>query len=74
MTILIIKGSMVEGPVLVLAKVNREHIGDYVCLADNGVTPPAQKTLSLEVHCKFTNILLFAVIYLSKVSMQKELF
>ena len=42
---------MVEGPVLVLAKVNREHIGEYVCLADNGVTPPAQKALSLEVHC-----------------------
>ncbi|CAG7821657.1 unnamed protein product [Allacma fusca] len=44
------KSTTVEGPVLNLTRVNRQHIGEYVCYADNGVTPHVQKSYTLEVH------------------------
>lgn len=29
-------------------------MGTYMCIADNGIPPPANQTFELEVHCKFT--------------------
>jgi len=43
--------SGVEGPVLNLTNINREHMGEYVCYADNGVTPWQQRSFIVEVHC-----------------------
>ncbi|ODM96457.1 Lachesin [Orchesella cincta] len=42
--------SAVDGPVLNLTRINREHMGEYSCVADNGVTPHKQRAFIVEVH------------------------
>ncbi|XP_075215679.1 uncharacterized protein LOC142321462 isoform X2 [Lycorma delicatula] len=38
------------GDTLNLTHVNRLHMGIYMCVADNGISPPANHTFNLEVH------------------------
>ncbi|XP_068082075.1 uncharacterized protein [Anabrus simplex] len=33
-----------------ITRVNRKHMGTYLCIADNGIPPAANKTFNLEVH------------------------
>ncbi|XP_073992988.1 neurotrimin-like isoform X2 [Rhodnius prolixus] len=40
----------VEGPVLNITKVNRLHMGAYLCIASNGVPPTVSKRIMLIVH------------------------
>ncbi|RZF35073.1 hypothetical protein LSTR_LSTR009665 [Laodelphax striatellus] len=40
----------VTGHILNLTHVNREHMGTYTCIADNGIPPPSNHTFNLEVH------------------------
>ncbi|XP_043280987.1 uncharacterized protein [Venturia canescens] len=42
--------SSVIGHTLNITAVNREHMGEYICIADNGVTPRASYKTNLEVH------------------------
>ncbi|KAK7573417.1 hypothetical protein V9T40_010608 [Parthenolecanium corni] len=42
--------SSVEGPLLNITKVNRLHMGAYLCIASNGVPPSVSKRISLIVH------------------------
>lgn len=44
--------SALEGPVLNITRVRREHFGSYVCFANNGVPPPASHQVNLEITCK----------------------
>ena len=39
-----------------ISVVNREHMGEYTCVADNGVPPRALKRVKLEVKCKYSDI------------------
>ncbi|XP_072398449.1 uncharacterized protein [Diabrotica undecimpunctata] len=40
----------VPGPNLSIPRITRDHMGIYVCIADNGVPPQANKTYLIEVH------------------------
>ncbi|KAL3289099.1 hypothetical protein HHI36_003540, partial [Cryptolaemus montrouzieri] len=40
----------ISGPTLNITRVNRVHMGQYLCIADNGVPPPANQTFILEVY------------------------
>lgn len=44
--------SSVSGHTLNITDINREHIGAYQCVADNGVPVPATATFIVEVQCK----------------------
>lgn len=44
----------VEGSPLNITRVRRDHFGDYVCSANNGIPPPATHRVRLEVTCKFS--------------------
>ncbi|CAG0890876.1 unnamed protein product [Cyprideis torosa] len=44
------KTSEVEGWQLNITRINREHMGRYLCIASNGVPPNAYKMFSVEVH------------------------
>lgn len=45
----------VEGETLWLPKVTRGEMGDYLCIASNGVPPSVSKRMKLQVHCEFRN-------------------
>ncbi|CAG9762337.1 unnamed protein product [Ceutorhynchus assimilis] len=40
----------VSGATLNITMVNREHMGKYMCIADNGIPPSANHTFNLEVY------------------------
>ncbi|KAK6642604.1 hypothetical protein RUM43_004106 [Polyplax serrata] len=40
----------VPGHALNITRINRQHMGVYMCIADNGIPPPANQTFVLEVH------------------------
>ncbi|CAG9858094.1 unnamed protein product [Phyllotreta striolata] len=40
----------VPGPNLSIPRITRDHMGVYVCVADNGLVPQANKTYVVEVH------------------------
>lgn len=44
----------VEGSPLNITRVRRDHFGDYVCTANNGIPPPATHRVRLEVTCKLS--------------------
>ena len=44
--------STVTGEVLSLPPVNREDMGSYLCIAQNGVPPTISKSYKLIVNCK----------------------
>uniref|UniRef100_A0A182XB70 Ig-like domain-containing protein n=1 Tax=Anopheles quadriannulatus TaxID=34691 RepID=A0A182XB70_ANOQN len=48
--------SSVEGPTFTIPKVNRLHMGAYLCIASNGVPPSVSKRVMLIVHCKYHTI------------------
>lgn len=42
----------VSGHTLNIHKISRQHMGAYMCIADNGIPPAANQTFVLEVQCK----------------------
>lgn len=52
---------MVVGDTISIPRINRDHMGIYVCTADNGVPPQATQTFSLEVHCEYRTIAIIKV-------------
>lgn len=42
----------VEGSIFNISKVNRLHMGPYLCIASNGVPPSVSKRIMLIVHCE----------------------
>lgn len=40
-----------SGHTLNITKINRDHMGAYQCVANNGIPPAASFTFNLEVHC-----------------------
>ncbi|XP_060524878.1 neurotrimin-like [Cylas formicarius] len=42
--------SSIEGPIFNITKVNRLHMGPYLCIASNGVPPSVSKRIMLIVH------------------------
>uniref|UniRef100_A0A0P6GR59 RE59052p n=1 Tax=Daphnia magna TaxID=35525 RepID=A0A0P6GR59_9CRUS len=42
--------SDVLGPTFNITQVHRDHMGVYVCVADNGIPPPSYRTINVEVH------------------------
>ena len=44
----------IGGNPLNLTMVSREHTGDYICIADNGIPPNANHTIKLQVQCKYS--------------------
>ncbi|XP_066147543.1 uncharacterized protein [Euwallacea fornicatus] len=42
--------AQVSGAVLNITRVNRDHMGKYLCIADNGIPPAANHTFNLEVY------------------------
>lgn len=47
------------GPLFEMPRVSRQHAGAYLCTAFNGVPPQANRTVHLEVHCKFFQFISF---------------
>ena len=43
----------VEGSVFNITRVNRLHMGAYLCIASNGVPPTVSKRIMLIVHCTY---------------------
>lgn len=41
------------GETLNFTKVNREHMGLYICIADNGIPPSKNQTFQIDIHCKY---------------------
>ena len=48
--------SAVEHPILPLPKISRLQMGDYLCVASNGVMPSASKKIRVSVQCKHAKI------------------
>ena len=44
--------STVDGNSLVFPSVSRAHVGEYLCIASNGVPPSISKRIVLRVQCK----------------------
>ncbi|XP_024085991.1 lachesin-like [Cimex lectularius] len=44
------EATTVEGPILNISRVNRLHMGAYLCIASNGVPPSVSKRIMLIVH------------------------
>nr|XP_040223621.2 uncharacterized protein LOC120949998 isoform X1 [Anopheles coluzzii]XP_040223622.2 uncharacterized protein LOC120949998 isoform X1 [Anopheles coluzzii] len=44
------EATSMAGHTLNITKINRVHMGAYHCLADNGISPPANQTFNIEVH------------------------
>ncbi|XP_048513938.1 neurotrimin-like isoform X2 [Athalia rosae] len=44
------KEASIDGPVYNITRVNRLHMGAYLCIASNGVPPSVSKRISLIVH------------------------
>jgi len=42
-----------EGDVLNFMKVDRQHLGAYMCIAKNDVPPSVSKRIFLHVNCEF---------------------
>ena len=40
------------GSVLNVTRINRQHMGTYVCQANNGIPPDARKEFNVKVLCK----------------------
>ena len=47
------KAAVVESRRLNLPKISRLHMGDYMCVASNGIAPLATKKYRIRVQCKF---------------------
>lgn len=43
----------VDGPIFNITRVNRLHMGAYLCIASNGVPPSVSKRIMLIVHCEY---------------------
>jgi hypothetical protein len=48
----------VEGEVLLLTNVVRSDMGNYLCIATNGVPPSVSKRFAINVHCEYKNTLI----------------
>ena len=42
-----------KGPRLRLDKISRLNMGDYLCVASNGIPPSASNRFSIRVQCEF---------------------
>jgi len=49
-----------------ISVVNREHMGEYACNADNGIPPAKSKKFKLQVRCKHVSMLFNYLIYIYK--------
>lgn len=52
--------------------VNREHMGEYICVADNGIPPRALKRIKLQVKCKYFDIHIYIYVYILFISFIKK--
>ena len=52
-TSFIILVSIVEHSELRLPKISRLHMGDYLCVASNGIPPSTSKKYRIRVQCEF---------------------
>jgi len=50
--------SSITGHTFNISVITREHMGDYVCNADNGISPASSKKFRLQVRCKHVVIFL----------------
>lgn len=39
-----------------ITSINRIHMGNYICIADNAIPPVAKHEFNVEVHCKLIAI------------------
>jgi hypothetical protein len=51
------KSDSFEGDTLNFMKVDRQHLGAYLCIAKNDVPPSVSKRILLHVNCKLNNML-----------------
>lgn len=49
----------IEGATFTISRVNRLHMGAYLCIASNGVPPSVSKRVMLIVHCKYKLKIIF---------------
>ncbi|KAJ8682023.1 hypothetical protein QAD02_017815 [Eretmocerus hayati] len=45
-----------NGASLIFVAVRKDHAGDYICIANNGIPPASTKIYELQVRCKYSNI------------------
>uniref|UniRef100_A0A1B0EWS2 Uncharacterized protein n=1 Tax=Phlebotomus papatasi TaxID=29031 RepID=A0A1B0EWS2_PHLPP len=44
-----------EGPSLMIPRVNRHHMGAYLCIASNGIPPTVSKRIMVIVNCEYND-------------------
>ena len=49
-------GSNAEGSTLNITRINREHMGTYICEANNGIGEVARQNFKVQVHCKSLSV------------------
>jgi hypothetical protein len=49
----------VEGEILLLTNVVRSDMGNYLCIATNGVPPSVSKRFAINIHCEYKNLLIY---------------
>lgn len=47
------EATSMPGHTLNITKINRAHMGAYICIADNGIAVPVNQTFQLDVYCEF---------------------
>ena len=45
-----------ESTHLRISKVSRLHMGEYLCVASNGIVPSDSKMFKIRVQCQFMNV------------------
>ena len=40
------------GSILNITQITRQHMGEYICEANNGIPPIAKHKFNVQVHCK----------------------
>lgn len=57
------EATSMPGHTLNITKVNRVHMGVYVCIVDNGIPFPVNQTFQLDVYCEF--FFIYGEVYLN---------
>lgn len=55
--------SSITGHTFNISVITREHMGDYVCNANNGIPPASSKKFRLQIRCKHVAIYLKGKLY-----------
>lgn len=71
--VLCVAVSSVEGTFLNITKVNRLHMGSYLCIASNGVPPSVSKRIMLTVHCTYYPLAFHCTLWSNRIDITRRI-